>query len=193
MKSIVEENLVSFKSLEQKIFAYVCELGRKITQIMLESYDAELAEERDKRQYRDKGKRTTTIKTVYGKVTYARRVYQTRMEDGRTAYVYLLDEAMHMDKIGLISTNLAEKIAMTVTESPYRVTAEAISETCGQRISHGAHGIWCKNWVSESAGKKSIAQNRWKPGSQKGRKGSRYYLKRWMGYGFPCRTVPIRR
>lgn len=140
MESIVEEKLVSFKSLEQKVFAYVCELGREITKIMLESYDAELAEGRDKRQYRDKGKRTTTIKTVYGEVTYARRVYQTKMEDGRSAHVYLLDEAMHMDKIGLISTNLAEKIAMAVTESPYRVTAEIISETCGESISHG--GAW---------------------------------------------------
>lgn len=107
---------------------------------MLEGYDAELAEERDKQRYRNKGKRTTTVKTVYGEVTYARRVYQARLEDGRTAHVYLLDEAMHMDKIGLISKNLAEKIAMTVTESPYRVTAEIISETCGQSISHG--GAW---------------------------------------------------
>ena len=55
-------------------------------------------------------------------------------------YVYLLDEAMQMDKIGLISTNLAEKIAMTVTESPYRVTAETISSTCGQSISSG--DVW---------------------------------------------------
>lgn len=54
--------------------------------------------------------------------------------------MYLLDEAMHMEKIGLISTNLAEKIAMTVTESPYRVTADIISETCGQSISHA--GAW---------------------------------------------------
>ena len=107
---------------------------------MLENYDAELAKERDKSQYRDKGKRTTTIKTVYGEVSYVRRVYQTKLEDGRKAYVYLLDEAMHMDKIGLLSTNLAEKIAMTVTESPYRVTAEIISGTCGQSISHG--GAW---------------------------------------------------
>lgn len=107
---------------------------------MLENYDEELAEGRDKEKYRDKGKRATTIKTVYGEVSYARRVYQTKLEDGRKACVYLLDEAMHMDKIGLISTNLAEKIAMTVTESPYRVTAEIISETCGQSISHG--GAW---------------------------------------------------
>ncbi len=41
MKSIVEEKLVSFKSLEQKVFRYVCELGTEITRIMLESYDAE--------------------------------------------------------------------------------------------------------------------------------------------------------
>lgn len=140
MKSIVEEKLVSFKTLEQKVFRYVCELAQEITRIMLENYDTELAERRDKSQYRDKGKRTTTIKTVYGEVAYARRVYQTKLEDGGKAFVYLLDEAMQMDKIGLISTNLAEKIAMTVTESPYRVTADIISETCGQSISHG--GAW---------------------------------------------------
>ena len=43
MKSIVDENLVSFKMLEQKIYDYVCELGRLITQQVLESYDAKLA------------------------------------------------------------------------------------------------------------------------------------------------------
>ena len=36
MKSIVEEKLVSFKELEQKIFDYVCEMGRDITRIMLD-------------------------------------------------------------------------------------------------------------------------------------------------------------
>ena len=140
MESIVEEKLVSFKTLEKKVFDYVCELGRMITRVMLESYDDELAGERDRKRYRDKGKRETTIKTVYGEVTYARRVYRTVHEDGTTAYVYLLDEAMSMEKIGLISTNLAEKIALTVTEAPYRVSADVISGTCGQTISHG--GVW---------------------------------------------------
>ena len=140
MESIVEEKLVSFKTLEKKVFDYVCELGRMITRVMLESYDDELAGERDRKAYRDKGKRETTIKTVYGEVTYARRVYRTVREDGTTAYVYLLDKAMSMEKIGLISTNLAEKIALTVTEAPYRVSADVISDTCGQTISHG--GVW---------------------------------------------------
>ena len=139
MESIVTENLVSFKELEKKIFQYVCELGRKITRIMLENYDRELAEGRDKKQYRNKGKRSTTIKTVYGEVTYGRNVYRTKTEDGETAYIYLLDEAMHMDKIGLISTNLAEKIAMTITESPYRATADTISSTCGPDGGRGCH------------------------------------------------------
>ena len=140
MNTIVAENLISFKVCEQKIFNYVCELGREITRIMLESYDKELSESRDTKRYRDKGKRKTTIKTVYGEVEYSRRVYQTILEDGKKAYVYLLDQAMHMDKIGLISTNLAEKLAITVTESPYRVTADIISNTCGQSISAG--GVW---------------------------------------------------
>lgn len=137
MKTIVEEKQISFKELEQKIFSYVCELGREITTAMLEAYDKELAEGRDKKNYRDKGIRTTTIKTVYGEVSYGRHVYQTKLEDGKKACVYLLDEAMQMEKIGLISTNLAEKLAMTVTEAPYRVTAETISSTCGQSISAG--------------------------------------------------------
>ena len=140
MKSIVGEKFVSFKELEQKIYNYVCELGREITRMMLESYDDELAETRDTKKYRDKGKRKTTIKTVYGEVEYSRRIYQTSMEDGRRACVYLLDRAMQMDKVGLISANLAEKVAMTVTESPYRVTADIISSTCGQSISAG--GVW---------------------------------------------------
>lgn len=140
MESIVEEKLISFKELEQKIFRYVCELGCEITRTMLESYDAELSEARDKKKYRNKGKRKTSIKTVYGTVTYDRTVYQTILESGERACVYLLDKAMQMDKIGLISTNLAEKLAMTVTESPYRVTADTISSTCGQTISAG--GVW---------------------------------------------------
>ena len=140
MESIVEERLVSFKELEKKIYCYVCELGREITQIILERYDKELMEGRDSAQYRHKGARKTTIKTVYGEVEYSRRIYQTKTECGEKAFVFLLDEAMQIERIGLISSNLAEKLAMTITEATYRVTAETISSTCGQTISHG--GVW---------------------------------------------------
>ena len=140
MKSIVEEKSITFKELEKKIFAYVCDVAVEMTQIILEDYDRELHNSRDTKKYRDKGCRTTTIKTVYGNVTYDRHVYQTVDEEGHKAFVYLLDEAVKMDKIGLISSNLAEKIASCVTENPYRVTADIISSTSGQTISHG--GAW---------------------------------------------------
>jgi len=140
MNTIINENLISFKELEIKIYDYICELGREMTQIMLEGYDTELREGRNKKEYRCKGSRSTTIKTVYGEVEYSRNIYQTVTEEGKKAFIYLLDEALAMDKIGMISTNLAEKIAETVTEAPYRVTAEMISSTCGQSISHS--GVW---------------------------------------------------
>jgi len=41
--------------------------------------------------------------------------YRSTVKAWEKAYIFLLDEAMKMDKIGLISTNLAEKLAMTVT------------------------------------------------------------------------------
>ena len=140
MNTIVDEKLISFKELEKKVFNYVCELGCEITKTILESYDKELAATRDAKKYRDKGKRKTSIKTVYGTVEYERRVYKTTLENGETAHIYLLDREMQMDKIGLISTNLAEKLAMSVTENAYRVTAEEVSNTCGQSISAG--GVW---------------------------------------------------
>ena len=49
---------------------------------MLERYDEELAEERDKSVLRNKGRKGTTIKTLCGEVEYRRRVYQTKTEAG---------------------------------------------------------------------------------------------------------------
>lgn len=40
MNPIVEENLISFKVLEQKIFAYVCELGREAARLRSRQYMA---------------------------------------------------------------------------------------------------------------------------------------------------------
>ena len=138
--AIVEEKLISFKTLEQEIFKNACKIAREHTKNILESYDDMLSRERDASKYRNKGKRKTSIKTVYGEVEYERRVYQTRLADGTKAHVYLLDRHMGMEKIGLISTNLAEKIANSVTELPYRASAEILSSSTGQVISAG--GVW---------------------------------------------------
>ena len=138
--AIVKEKKISFKTLEKKIFEEACKLAREHAKIILENYDDILSKERDTSKYRNKGKRKTSIRTVYGDVEYERRVYQTRLRDGTKAHVYLLDEQMGMEKIGLISTNLAEKIANSVTELPYRASAEMLSSSTGQTISAG--GVW---------------------------------------------------
>ncbi len=75
MKLIVDENLLSFKVLEQKIFDYVCELGRQITQQILEAYDTELAESRDKKHYRGKGNEKPVSKRYMAKAKSTRELY----------------------------------------------------------------------------------------------------------------------
>lgn len=140
MNTILDEKMIPFKELEKKVFDYTCEIGRMIIKTMLESYDEQLLETRNKKELRCKGTRQTTIKTVMGEVEYSRNVYQAKDEEGHKVWVYLLDQEMQMDKIGLISTNLAEKIASVVTDNSYHKTAEIISSTIGQTISHG--GAW---------------------------------------------------
>lgn len=140
MDSIVNEKAISFKELEEKIFKKVCLLGCIWIKEILEEYDDELMETRDRNAYRNKGKRKTTVKTLCGEVEYSRRIYETVTDNGEKVLVYLLDEAIGMDKIGQISSNLAEKIAKAATEESFRKAATQISETTGQSISHG--GAW---------------------------------------------------
>ena len=140
MNPIVEEKKQTFKELEKEIFRLSCQADINVTRQILEQKDQEIFAACDKAVYHSEGFRKTSIKTVYGTVEYRRRVYRTLTDEGKTAYVYLLDEALGMEKIGLISENLAEKIADTATESPYRQTAETISGTTGTSIS--AQGAW---------------------------------------------------
>jgi hypothetical protein len=140
MNIIVNEKEMRFKEIEQKIYDYMCEQARVITQELLGSVDEILASERDKKIYRDKGYRKTSIKTVYGLVEYRRHVYEYLGDEEQKAYIFLLDQALQMNKIGLISTNYAQKLVESVTKLSYRATSESISSTTGQVLSHG--GVW---------------------------------------------------
>ena len=140
MKSMITENELTFKELEKNIYSWICQIGRDFTKEFLERYDRMLMEDRDKSKYRHKGSRQTTIKTVYGEVTYSRAVYGVTEEDGYRHYVYLLDETLELDNIGLISTNMAELLVKGITELSYRECASKISEMTGQTIS--SMGVW---------------------------------------------------
>lgn len=90
-----------------------------------------LMEGRDKKKYRHKGARHTTVKTVYGEITYQRIVYEVNEEDGTRRFVYLLDETLELDHAGLISTNMAELLVKGITELSYRECASQVSEMTG--------------------------------------------------------------
>lgn len=140
MSSMIKENGVTFKQLEKNIFKWICEIGQNFTREFLERYDQILMQERDKSKYRHKGLRQTTVKTVYGEVTYHRAVYEVTEEDGWKHFVYLLDETLELEQIGLISTNMAELLVKGITEQSYRACAAQVSEMTGQTIS--AMGVW---------------------------------------------------
>lgn len=140
MSLMIKENGVTFKELEKNIYAWVCQIGREFTKEFLERYDRMLMEERDKKKYRNKGARKTTVKTVYGEVTYQRMVYEVLEENGTKRFVYLLDETLELDHVGLISTNMAELLVKGITELSYRECASQVSEMTGQAIS--PMGVW---------------------------------------------------
>lgn len=140
MKTMIKENGVTFKELEKNIYSWICQIGRQFTSEFLERYDQMLMRERDKSRYRHKGTRQTTIKTVYGEVTYSRVVYEVTEEEGTRHFVYLLDETLELENVGLISTNMAELLVKGITELSYRACAAKVSEMTGQSIS--AMGVW---------------------------------------------------
>ena len=140
MDTIINEKLLTFKDIEKKIFEYACEMAREMTRELLEKYDRDLMVGRDKNAYRSKGKRHTTVKTIYGEVEYDRNVYEVKRDDGTHEFVYLLDEQLKIERVGLISQYLAEQLVAGITEQSYRDCAEEISRTTGQSIS--PMGVW---------------------------------------------------
>lgn len=149
MITMLNEEGLTFKEIEEEIFKMVCKWGQSFARDFLEKYDEFLMNNRDKNAYRNKGLRETTIKTVFGEVNYSRRVYETTRDDGLKEFVYLLDEQLHIPGVGLISQNLADQLVAGITEMSYRETAAKVTEMTGQRIS--AMGVWK---VIQALGKK---------------------------------------
>ena len=152
---IVPETVVNFNSLEKEIFRRCCKLGCEVLRAIIEACDEELSKSRDKKEYRHKGKRKTTIKSVMGEVEYSRVGYETRDSDGKNIFVYLLDEAMGIEGSGLMSDLLCELIAQAACEGPYRSAARSVSASTGQQISHTA--AWS---VVQSLGKRVEVQEK---------------------------------
>ena len=136
-ENILTKENVSFKDLEQICFKIACEFAKELLKSMLKEYDSQLMEKRDKKQYRNKGFKGTTIKTVIGEVEYDRRMY---IDKEKNKSVYLMDEQLGIKGIGDISENVIELIVDTIKELSYRACATTVSNATGISISSVA--IW---------------------------------------------------
>lgn len=135
-EEIIASKEVKFNDLEKKVYKFVCFFGCLIIKLLLESYDKKLMNNRDKKKYRHKGLRETSVNTVMGEVKYKRVMYEV-YEEGITKTVYLLDEVLNISAEGKVSSNLVEKVIETVpiTDS-YRKAETVIEETTNTSLSH---------------------------------------------------------
>lgn len=140
MENILSEKGLDFNDLEKEIFQIGCEIASNLLEQVLIRMDDHLEETRDKKKYRHKGTRATTLKTLMGEVPYNRTVYETKLENGEKACVYLLDQVLELETYGKVTANMAARIAENVSVSSYRETAVNVSHMTGQTISHG--GSW---------------------------------------------------
>ena len=135
-EEIVTKEEVKFNDLEKKVFKFVCLFGCLIIKFLLEAYDRKLMNTRDKKKYRHKGLRETSVNTVMGEIKYKRVMYEVE-EEGIKKTMYLLDGKLQICGEGKVSSNLAEKIIETVPITySYRKAEDVIVTTTNTSISH---------------------------------------------------------
>ena len=115
-------------------------IGRESVARFLEQYDLTLMASRDVKRYRNKGPRKTSIKTMLGVIEFYRRVYEDLQAENGKRYVYLLDDALVRDGVGLFSKDVCELAVRLLCHGSYRHAAQQINETTGLTISH--QGVW---------------------------------------------------
>lgn len=134
--NIVANNEINFNELEKKIYKFVCDLGCNLLKEIIERYDVKLQNERDKKNFRHRGLKTDSIKTVMGVVEYKRTIYEYK-ENDQKKFVYLLDEKLKLSEFGKISENLVDKILnIAVETNSYRDAAEQLMQNLNIYISH---------------------------------------------------------
>ena len=137
---IDKDEFSTFGEAENFCFETGLKIARELMVKFLEASDAMFLADRDSKKYRNKGFRKTCIKTLMGDVEYQRRVYEDLAAEGKSKTVYLLDEALKIEKVGLVTAALCKKVTEITCESTYRAASRQISASRGQRLSHQA--IW---------------------------------------------------
>ena len=136
MKIITNEK-INFNSLEENTYKKMMKLGREIIQEDLKMLDNLIKEYRDKEMFECKGIQPTTIKSKLGEIPIMRRRYKMLL-NGKVKYIYLLDEFLQINEIGLYSQSIIEMVAREIAKKSYRETAKTVSEDTENTISHTA-------------------------------------------------------
>lgn len=123
------------EKIEKEIFETACREAQKMAREYLDKIDIELMTNRKHSVYRHKGLKETTWKTKFGEVTYSRRLYEVRCDDGEKCFIFLLDAVLGLGEIGQISNLLAKDIVQAACSGSYREVAAGISRTTGITIS----------------------------------------------------------
>ena len=147
-----EKNNRKMKKIEEMagvIFDMLMEEGRGTLREKLEETDEEILKSRDIKRYRCKGKRKTAVKTKLGTVEYMRRIY---LDIETNRYVYMLDEEISTENIGIYSKDVTTIIEQSICTNPYREVARMINEMTGLEITHQA--VWK---IVQELGKKERA------------------------------------
>ncbi len=127
-------NNIKFNEIEKKVYKLVCNLGCEIIKRILEGQDKQIMNNRNKTEYRHKGYKKDTIKTIMGEVEYKKVLYKKGKK-----YIFLLDKELKISTIGKISSNLAEIILKTVVNTvSYRKAEVEIKDKTNITISHQA-------------------------------------------------------
>ena len=137
---LCKEEFSDFAELEQCVFRAAMESAQEVLRTVLEALDQQLHRERDRKIYRDKGKRKTCLKTRMGVVEYERRVYEVTKPDGIRQHVYMLDEVLGKETVGFVSMTVCRLAVDAVIEGTYRSAAGMVSEMTGLSISPQA--VW---------------------------------------------------
>ena len=137
---ISKSQVENFEDFISEIYHSVLKIGCELVREALEQGDEALMQSRDRERYRCKGFQKTCIKTKLGAVEYKRRVYVDNAAAEKQHCVHLLDEALDIKKVGLVSSDICKLAAEAVCETSYRGAAKMISETTGLDIS--AQGVW---------------------------------------------------
>ena len=135
------QSSVNFNTLEEKFYQEGCKAARIGFANMLHELDQELCRTRNKNKYRHNGYRTRTIKTKMGDCEVRRVQYLVVNPDpGEPKVIYLLDEALGLNRVGCFSELLVTAVLDEASKSSYREAAKTISSTTGESISHT--GVW---------------------------------------------------